>query len=296
MSKLNKAGLVYLLIIYIVWGSTYLGIRIAVREGSGFSPFMFGAIRTLLSGIILLSWSVFKHHSLRLTKKDLVFLVISGLLFWVFCNGFVMLGEQRADSGLAALIFAGIPIWTALFVAILDRKLPSIFIIGSLLLGASGIVVLSIPIIMQGMKADVIAVVEILLATLCWSGATVMQSRNRVTLPSTVSSGYQMLFGGIGFSILALIFREPLPHPTFEAWGALVYLVIFGAVLAFTAYINALRLLPIKIVTTYSYVNPVIAVILGWVLLGEKITMWTIGGAGLILLGVSLVFRAHVKE
>ena len=91
--------------------------------------------------------------------------------------------------------------------------------------------------------------------------------------------------------MLVLIFREPLPSPNPQAWAAFGYLVVFGSLLAFTAFVQALRLLPAKIVITYSYVNPVIAVFLGWVILGESITIWTIAGASLVLLGVTGVFR-----
>jgi drug/metabolite transporter (DMT)-like permease len=86
---------------------------------------------------------------------------------------------------------------------------------------------------------------------------------------------------------------EPIPYPIHSAWFAWGYLVVFGSILAFTSYVNALRLLPTKIVTTYSYVNPVIAVFLGWLILHEDVTFWTIGGAGLVLLGVAGVFRSH---
>lgn len=132
-----------------------------------------------------------------------------------------------------------------------------------------------------------------------WGAGTIIQSRKPVELASRVSAGYQMLFGGVGFFILVLLTKEPIPTPTTEAWLAWGYLVLVGGVLAFTSYVTALRLLPTKIVMTYTYVNPVFAVILGWWILGESITVWTFAGTALVLVSVAGVFRdraSHIGE
>jgi drug/metabolite transporter (DMT)-like permease len=105
-----------------------------------------------------------------------------------------------------------------------------------------------------------------------------------------------MLFGAVGFFILVLLTKEPLPTPTTEAWLAWGYLVLIGGVLAFTSYVTALRLLPTNIVMTYAYVNPVLAVILGWWILGESITIWMIAGTSLVLVGVAGVFRDRYSK
>jgi drug/metabolite transporter (DMT)-like permease len=207
-----------------------------------------------------------------------------------------MMGEQHADSAVAALTIASTPIWVAIIESIIDRKMPSLLLIGALLVGTAGVVVLSMPLILSGLRAEIISVVVLVLGALSWSLGTIFQSRNRVSLAPVVSSGYQSLFGGVGFVIMALILNEPLPHPVAQAWVAWGYLVIFGSILAFTSFVQVLKLLPVNIVTTYSYVNPIIAVFLGWIILRESITYWTIGGSILILLGVTGVFRAHVRD
>lgn len=295
-SKINRLGLVHLLVIYLIWGSTYLAIRVAVREGAGFTPFALGAMRALLAGGVLLLWGALKKDRLRLTKVELLTLASAGVLLWVLGNGLVMFGEKRADSGITALIIAGVPIWVSVIEAIWDRKLPSFLLIGSLLLGACGIILLTMPLLMTGVKADVFSVIALIAASISWATGTFIQSRNKIHLSPQVNSGYQMLFGGIGFLITALAIKEPLPNPIPEAWAAWGYLVVFGSIIAFTSYIQALHLLPTRIVTTYSYVNPIIAVILGALILGEKITHWTVGGAALVLIGVMGVFRSHQKE
>jgi drug/metabolite transporter (DMT)-like permease len=292
LKGLSKAGLFHLLVIYIIWSTTYLAIRVGVRAGSGFTPFMFGTIRILIAGVIMLIWSAIARQRMRLTRRELLVMASSGLLLWVGGNGMVLLGEQRTDSHLAALFMASMPIWSAGASAVFDRKLPSPLLAGALLLGTSGIVLLSMPVILGGLRADLISLLELGLATVCWLSGMLVQNRFRTELPGTVSSGYQMLFGGLGYAGMVLILGEPIPHPTPEAWAALVYLIIFGSLIAFTSFVQALRLLPIQIVTTYSYVNPVLAILLGWLILGEHITPWAAGGAAVILLGVTGVFRA----
>jgi len=296
LKGLNKSGLLHLLVIYIVWSTTYLAIRVGVREGSGFPPFMFGATRILTAATIMLVWSAITRQRLRLTRRELLVMASSGILLWTGGNALVLLAEQRADSHLAALFFASMPIWSAGASAILDRKLPSPLLAVSLLMGTGGIILLSAPSIMGGLRADLVSLVEMAAATICWTAGLVVQSRNRVELPATVSSGYQMLFGGMGFVVLLLLTGEGLPRPTFNAWMALIYLIFVGSIIAFTSFIQAVRLLPVEIVTTYSYVNPVLAMLLGWLILGEHITPWSVAGAVVILLGIAGVVRTHHME
>ncbi len=293
---LGREGLLHLLVVYIVWGSTYLAIRFAVREGSGITPFMVGAIRVLSAGGVLLLFSGLTGKRLRLTGRELATLLGLGLLFWLGGNGLVMVGEQRADSGTAALIIAGVPVWAAVIQSVLDRKLPSALLVGSLLLGVGGIAVLSMPVLQTGVRADALSVVALVFGSMSWAGGTVLQGRARLQLPAEVSSGYQLFFGGIFFAIAALVAREPLPRPALDAALAVLYLIVFGSLLAFTSFIKALNLLPTKIVTTYGYVNPIIAVFLGWLILQEKLTPWTVAGAALVLVSVTGVFRDHARE
>jgi drug/metabolite transporter (DMT)-like permease len=292
-SKISKIGLLHLFIIYVIWGSTYLAIRVAVRDGAGFAPFALGAMRALLAGALLLTWGFIRKERLKINRGELLTLIAAGILLWVLGNGLVMVGEKRADSGITALIIAGVPIWVSIIGTIWDRKLPSLLSVGSLLVGAAGIVLLSMPLLKTGIRADVLSVAALLTASICWASGTFMQSRRQVKLSPVVNSGYQLLFGGIGFLVISIGLKEPVPTPIPEAWAAWGYLVVFGSLIAFTSYIQAIRLLPMNIVTTYSYVNPIIAVILGALILGEEITTWTIGGAALVLLGVMGAFRDH---
>jgi drug/metabolite transporter (DMT)-like permease len=293
--SLPLAGLLHLLVIYIIWGSTYLAIRVAVREGSGFPPFTVGALRTLVGGAILLALAALRRHRLRPTSSETRILVASGLLLWVGGNGLVTWAETRAESGYAALIIATIPIWIAAMEAVADRRSPPPLMIFSLLVGLAGIGVLSAPYLAGGDSRDLAALAALLVAPFCWALGSVLQRRRPVGVASQVSAAYQQLFGSVGFFAVALLVHEPAPTPTREAMLAWLYLVIMGSVVAFSSYVAALQLLPTRVVATYAYVNPVIAVLLGAVILGEAITPATIAGMVLVLLGVAGVFRATYR-
>jgi len=290
--KVTPAGLIHLFVVYFVWGSTYLAIRIGIRSGAGFEPFWFGGMRVFTAGIILLGWGLIRGKNLRLSKKDLLILAGSGFLLWIGGNGLVVWAEQQVNSGIAALVVATVPIWVAFLDSIMDSRIPTLKVILSLIIGFLGIFILSLPVLTSGIRADLLSILALLLASLSWASGLVLQTRHPVALSRGVSSGYQQLFGGIFFALIALIVREPLPTPTTEAWLAWGYLVIFGSVIAFTSFVTALQILPTRLVTTYSYVNPVIAVLLGWLILGEPITYWTIAGGVLVLIGVTGIYRA----
>jgi len=290
-TSLNFTGFLNLLVVYFVWGSTYLAIRVAVQNDGGFPPFVLGFSRVIAGGTLLLLWSILRGERIKPTRQEMVTLVISGLLLWVGGNGLVNWAEQRVDSGLAALIIAATPIWVAIVEATIDRKLPSWRMVGALLIGFSGIAVLIAPTLQDGVSADILSVIALLLAGLSWGSGSVFQTRKPVALTSVVNAGYQQLIGALGFGIIILFLGETWTSPGLEAWLAWGYLVIFGSLFAFTAFIRALKLLPTKIVMTYAYVNPVIAVFLGWVILGESVTIYNLGGALLVLIGVAGIFR-----
>ena len=289
-------GLFNLLIVYIVWGSTYLAIRIGVKEGSGFPPFYLAGTRVLVAACILLLLAYLQKKRIKPTKRELVLLSISGVMLWLGGNGLVSFAEQRLDSGIAALIIGSTPMVVALMEFIIDRRPPSLLLIVSMLVGFAGVGLLSAPAFRTGVQADVTSVIVILIASILWGGGSLLQSRKPVQLSPEVSSAFQHLSGAVALLLTAFIIGEPMPHPIKGAIFAWLYLVIFGSVIAFTAFVRVLRLLPTNLVMTYAYVNPVIAVCLGWLVLGEHITGWTIGGMVLILIGVAGVFRARYKN
>lgn len=285
------AGLAHLLVVYLVWGSTYLAIRIAVREGAGFPPFTMAAMRMLVAGGLLLSWTALTGRRLSLSRRELAVLAVSGTLLWLGGNGLVVWAEQRAHSGYAALLVGSMPIWVAVMESGIDRRPPTPLFMVALLVGLTGVGLLTAPALQRTDIADVASAVALLFAAITWGAGSLLQRRRPVAVAPLVSAGYQSVIGGATLALVAVLVREPLPMPTAEAWWAWGYLVVFGSLVAFTSYVKALGLLPTNIVMTYPYVNPVIAVFLGWFMLQEPITLWTISGMALVLLGVAGVFR-----
>jgi drug/metabolite transporter (DMT)-like permease len=291
----NWAGLGNLAIVYVVWGSTYLAIRVAVREGAGIPPFTLGAVRLSLAGIILLLWTRLRKKPVRLSRRDLTVLFFSGTLMWTIGNGLVAWSEQRVESSLAALIIASSPLWAAFIEALLDRRPPGSRLFVALLIGFIGTALLTFPSVRRGSSADLWSLVALNLATVSWAAGSILQNRKPVSSGSQVSSGYQQLFAGIGLGILAIATNEPVPHPTPAAWAAGFYLLVFGSLFAFTAYVNVLQMLPLSVVMTHAYVNPVIAVILGALILDEQVSSIMLAGAALVLVGVAGVFRERLR-
>ena len=286
-------GLLHLGVVYVVWSSTYLAIRVAVRPGAGFPPFSLAAVRCLMAFPVLLLWARLRGQRLWPTRRELPLLATSGVLLWTFGNGFVVLAEQRVDSALAAILIASTPIWVALLESIIDRRMPSKLVAAALLVGFAGTGLVGYPALRGGVRADAVAIAVLLLAALSWGGGALLQRRRPSGLDARVSAAYQMLFGGLGVAILSVVFGEPWPAPTRAAWLGFAYLLVFGSLISFTSFLTALRLLPTRVVFTYGYVNPVIAALLGWLVLGERVSGAAIAGGGLVLLGVAGAFRAR---
>jgi drug/metabolite transporter (DMT)-like permease len=160
----------------------------------------------------------------------------------------------------------------------------------------AGLVVLSYPVLRTGVAADMLGVLALAVAGASWGLGSIVLHRRKLALDSIVVSGWQQLAGGLGFAAVALLVGEPLPRPTPEAWAAWGYLTVVGSLVAFSCFVYALKVLPTSVVMTYAYVNPAIAVVLGWLILGESITGYTFLGMALILAGVWGVFHAKLAR
>ena len=289
MNKLSLAGLIHLGVVYVLWGSTYLAIRIAVQEGSGFPPMIMSATRVFCGSIILMGLAkIFYKDSLKINRHEFLVLFISGIALWFGGNGLVTIAETNINSGYAALIIACTPIWVAIIESVLDKKQPSFFLFGSFFISILGITVLNWPAISTSDATDLSSTFLLIFAGLSWGAGSVYQKRKGLKISPEVSSAYQQIFGGLVLFIASflLLFSENIQFLEMKEIEK-----HFGSVIAFTSFIKALRLLPAKIVFTYAFVNPIVAVMLGFVFLNEPITIWTLVGSTLILTGVFGVFK-----
>lgn len=292
MNKLSVAGLVHLSIVYVLWGSTYLAIRIAVQEGSGFPPMIMSATRVFCGSIILMSLAkIFYKDSLKINRDEFLVLFISGIALWFGGNGLVAIAETNINSGYAALIIACTPIWVAAIESYLNKRTPSLFLLGSLVISILGITILNWPAISTNDTTNLWSTFLLIFAGLSWGAGSIYQKRKGLKISPEVSSAYQQIFGGLVLFIASFVLSEPNISPSFTSWLAWAYLIIFGSVIAFTSFIKALKLLPANIVFTYAFINPIVAVLLGLIVLNEPITIWTLVGSPLILIGVFGVFK-----
>jgi drug/metabolite transporter (DMT)-like permease len=295
ITRTAALGLANLLVVYVVWSSTYLAIRLTVRQGGGFPPFFMGSSRLLAAALILGVWLRLRKSTLKISLKELVVFAVSGVVLWVGGNGMVNWAEQHADSSFAALVIGSTPIFVCIMEAILDRRASSINLVVAMLVGFAGLAVLVGPSLRSGSRADWTSTLALCFGTICWGAGSIYISRRVISAPPMVVSFYQQLFGGLGYLAVGLLFREPLPHPSPQAWLAWGYLIVFGSLIAYTSFLVALRTLPISVVMTYGYVNPLLALAIGWIALDEPLTWSALVGTFLILLGVAGVFHAKYE-
>jgi len=296
MTNLRTKGFFHLSLVYLIWGSTFLGIRFAVRGDGGFPPYMLAAIRVGIASLFMFSACLLSGKSLRLTKITLFQLLITGALLWVGGHAWVIWGAQKADSGYAALLFGATPLWAVLFEFIIHKKRLSLLSILSVLLGFGGIVCLSLPGLLNAAATsnspDLLTFLALSLAPASWALGSVVQADKLSEVPALVSASYQQFFAAIVCGILSFLFSEQIPSPSKEAWIGLSYITLLGSVVAFYSFTRALQLLPSSIVMSFAYVNPVIAVILGYFWVNEQITIWTLTGMAFIITGIVILLQA----
>jgi len=288
-----------LLIVYVVWGSTYLAIRVGVET---MPPLLMAAARNLMAGLIMFPLAMRGRwrgaRTATTTRRwpsraEWLGCAIVGVLLLV-ANGAVGIGEQTVPSGLAALLVATVPLWLLGMDAALNHARLGLAQLAGLALGLAGVGLLSgLGDRSRGISA--VGVVVILAAAAAWALGTIMA--RRVTLPSSaaLASGMQLLCGGaalLAIGAAAGEFGDLRPaQVSGRSWLALGYLIVVGSIVAFSAYGIAIRTLPTATVATYAYVNPVIAVLLGTLILNERLTPAILAGGALIVGAVVLVIR-----
>lgn len=284
-----------LVTVYVVWGSTYLAIRVVVE--SGIPPIFGMGLRFLAAAAILMAILAARDgwRSLRVTRTELRGAVIMGVLLLVGGNGVVAIAEQTVPSGLTALIIGAVPLWFVLLRFAGGDRPRGLTWLG-VLVGFGGIAAISLP---RGGIDGVEAwgVVLLLFATVSWATGSYLSPRLNLPRRTTVAVSYEMLAAGVIMTGGSVLFGDgrtfAVTEVTTDGWLALGYLVVFGSLLGFTAYGFALANARLSLVGTYAYVNPVVAVFLGWAILAEPITAIVAGGGALVVLGVALVVSAE---
>ena len=212
MTSLRTNGFFHLALVYLIWGSTFLGIRFAVRGEGGFPPYMLAGIRVGIASLFMFSACLLSGMSLRLTKITFLQLFITGVLLWVGGHAWVIWGAQKADSGYAALLFGATPLWAVLFEFIIHKKKLSPISILSVLLGFGGIICLSLPGLLASAansnSPDLLTFLALSLAPASWALGSVIQADKLSEVPALVSASYQQFFAALVCGILSFVFSE----------------------------------------------------------------------------------------
>jgi drug/metabolite transporter (DMT)-like permease len=289
--------------LYVVWGSTYLGIRVGLE--ADLPPTLFAGWRLVPAGLLLLGLARLRGTSLRIRFDQYRMVATIGLFLLVGGMYFTFLAEQTIPSGLAALIVALLPLWVALAESLVPgMERPTARGYLGLVIGFTGLGVLIAPRLsgISGTSEEYVGIGLQILGTWLWTAGSILSKRNPVDVDALVATGYEMLTAGGVLLVIGTVAGEwPRFHLTPAGLGALAYLSVIGSCVAFTAFVWLLANAPASKVMTYAYVNPVIAVFLGWAAgtLGlvppEPVDGWVVAGMAIIISGVALTTSAPTR-
>jgi drug/metabolite transporter (DMT)-like permease len=285
-------------IIYFVWGSTFLAIRVGVRE---VPPLILAALRFSIAGFALYAW-ISARGQTQPTAREWRSASLLGLVIFVFDYGVLFWAEQRIPSGIAAVMLATIPAFMALAeIIFLRTQRLTIRLVLALLIGIGGVTVLMAHSLnLGGVPVDKLAAISLIFASISWSVASIFSRKLPLPESKLMSSAAQMLTGGLLLAILAAALGEFHNfHPAAvsrEVWFSLLYLIVAGSIIGFTAYVWLLHHESPTKVGTYAYVNPIVAVLVGYFLAGEALSARTVVGTLLVLVSVLVITTTPAKK
>jgi drug/metabolite transporter (DMT)-like permease len=279
--------------VYLIWGSTYLGIRYAIET---LPPFLMAGTRFSIAGIILFTWALLNGESIRSSFSQWPKALAIGGLLLLGGNGGVTWAEKYIPSGFAALFVATEPLWVVVLNWALSHKRPNWKVLLGVFIGMVGVALLvgdGLNAGLVGSSASFMAAIVVLLASFSWAAGSVYANRNPIKASTSMAAGMQMIGGGCLLLLLALVAGDfPRLNMAAASWvsiGAFFYLLIFGSLVGFTAYSWLLRNVSPASAATYAYVNPVVAVLLGWLIASEPLTLRMVIAAGIIIGSVALI-------
>jgi drug/metabolite transporter (DMT)-like permease len=285
-------------IIYFVWGSTFLAIRVGVRE---VPPFLLAAMRFSVAGLALCGWTMARGEGSPSARQWMSAFVLAVLIF-VFDYGLLFWAEQRVPSGIAAVMLATIPVFMAFSeIIFLRTQRLTVRLALALLIGIGGVAVLvSRSLGLGGAPIDPAGAVALIVASISWSISSALTRKLPLPTSKVMSSGAQMLAGGALLALTAAALGEFRGfHPgavSREVWLSLLYLIVAGSIVAFTAYVWLIHHESPTKVGTYAYVNPVVAVLLGYFLGGEALGLRTILGTLFVLISVAVITTTRAEK
>jgi drug/metabolite transporter (DMT)-like permease len=281
--------------IYLIWGSTYLAIRYGIES---FAPYRMMGVRSLIAGSVLYLWGR-RQSTERLSSAHWRSAFLLGALFFLGGHGCLAWAEKRIPSGVASLLVATIPVWLALFEISLGRIRFTPRLVLGLLLGFSGVLFLTEPAkLLPGESMDVLGTVVVLLSATSWAVGTIVSRRIPVPQSSILFSGMNLLAGGTLLLLVSFLSGEtpPSAEVSLRSLVAVSYLIVFGSIVGFVAYMWLLRVETASKVGTYAFVNPGIAVFLGWLAGGEALSGRILLATALMVSGVAILVTSKGEK
>lgn len=279
--------------VYIVWGSTYLGIGIVIET---MPPLVSGGLRFVVAAAILGAFLLVREgpEAFRMTRREFLDAALVGLLLLTGGNGMVAVAEQHISTGLAALLVAATPLWLVVM-RMVFRDRPHVLTLTGVLIGFLGVAGISLT---GGVSGGAVGVVVILVASFSWAVGSFMSGRAPMPRNPFAASTVEMVVGGGGLLLGSVLTGEHLvlSEVSGRSWWALAYLIVVGSLVGFTSYVWLLGNAPISLVSTYAYVNPVVAVALGMIILGETVTTMMVVAGLVIVAGVALVVSTERRR
>jgi drug/metabolite transporter (DMT)-like permease len=277
--------------VYLIWGSTYLAIRFAIET---IPPHLMAAARFLVAGVILYAWARLRGASRPSFQNWRAAAVVGGLLL-LGGNGAVVWAETRVPSGVTSLLVATVPIWMAILESLRNGgRRPAAAVITGLVLGLGGLALLLAPGRLAG-RVDALGAGALLLGSFSWAFGSLLSRTAKLPKSGFLAAAMEMIAGGAWLLLFGLATgqagRLTLSALSAKSLVSLGYLIVFGSLVGFTAYIWLLGATTAARVSTYAYVNPVVAVLLGWAFAGEAMTLRTALAAGVIVAAVALIIR-----
>lgn len=282
--------------VYIIWGSTYLAIRVAVET---MPSLLMAGVRFFVAGLVIFIAILARKggNGVRVTRREVASSALIGSLLCLGGNGLVTIAEEKVPSALAALLVASVPLWVVLWRFVARDRIPPTTLAG-VVVGFIGVAILVLPGEHPG-GADITGMLTVVLAASLWATGSFFSKRVSLPRDPFLSTSVQMLTGGAIMTLAGLLRGEAagVDVASFSTASllAFAYLIVFGSLLAFTAYVWLLQHAPISKVATYAYVNPVVAIFLGWLILDETITTTIVVGATVIVASVAAIVRMESR-
>lgn len=288
---------VHLFMIYVVWASGYLAMKLGIAGPDALTAFQMQGGRLVLGGVLLLAIAWWGGRAGGFGARELALCAAAAFLFWICGNGFALLALRDLPSGYVAMAMGTIPIWSAALEAVRRRRPPAQPL--ALAIGFAGLALIYCPAALESgsLAAPPRALAYLFFAPIAWNLATALQPAIARSVDPAAAAGVQLVLGGLMAGVLAFAEGAPLPDPPgAQSLAAALYLAVFASALSFNSYVRATALFPAPVVSAFAYVNPVVGVLLGWLVLTEEPAPVSLLGMTLVIVGVALTLARSRED